>query len=150
MDSLVLTSKQKDLVFVKSSTKDSQMYGQIIERPWLSEENNIMPNYDTVCSTPLHPLGNNKGAKPQYGPRTIKSILKACITRKSKTSKEVIIDETNNSSTPAKENKNAISASKKHSAPAEKRKDVKTEDDTPLSLAMKELQELKLQVSKNK
>nr|GEZ12716.1 hypothetical protein [Tanacetum cinerariifolium] len=112
---------------------------------------NVKADYDfadessSVCSTPLPPLENVKGVEPQTKARTIKSILKSCPTRKVKTSKEVIIDEINNFSTPTKGNKNVVSASKKHSTTAGKRKDVKTEADIPMSLVMKELQQLKLQ-----
>ncbi|GJT86057.1 retrovirus-related pol polyprotein from transposon TNT 1-94 [Tanacetum coccineum] len=59
----------------------------------------------------------------------------------------VIIDEP--SSAPAKDNI-SISISKTNSAPASKLKDVKIEDDPPLAIIMKELNELKLQISKNK
>ncbi|GKA75722.1 hypothetical protein Tco_0782100, partial [Tanacetum coccineum] len=53
---------------------------------------------------------------------------------KSKTSKDVVINETNNSSAPAKGNKN-VSASKRNSAPACKLKHVKTEDDISIHLS---------------
>ncbi|GJS23392.1 hypothetical protein Tco_0452024 [Tanacetum coccineum] len=54
------------------------------------------------------------------------------------------------SSTPAKDNKKGTSASKTFSAPAGKLKNVKIEDDPPLVTVIKELNELKLQLSKNK
>nr|GEU79114.1 F-box protein CPR1-like [Tanacetum cinerariifolium] len=50
---------------------------------------------------------------------------------------------------PARGNKRS-SASKTNSAPAGKLKNVKMEDDPPLAIVMKELKELKLQISKNK
>ncbi|GJS03465.1 hypothetical protein Tco_0319973, partial [Tanacetum coccineum] len=54
------------------------------------------------------------------------------------------------SSTPAKDNKKGSSASKSSSAPAGKIKNVKVEDDPPLAIVMKELNELKLKLSKKK
>ncbi|GKA41647.1 retrovirus-related pol polyprotein from transposon TNT 1-94 [Tanacetum coccineum] len=53
------------------------------------------------------------------------------------------------SSAPARGNKSS-SASKTNSAPAGKSKNVKMEDDPPLAIVMKELNELKLKISKNK
>nr|GEV92769.1 hypothetical protein [Tanacetum cinerariifolium] len=80
------------------------------------------PNHDTVCSTPLPPLEKFAGAKPVSGPKTTKSILKSNSTFKAKTLK----------------------------APVGKLKNVKIEDDPPLATVMKELNKLKLQLSKNK
>ncbi|GJV11824.1 reverse transcriptase domain-containing protein [Tanacetum coccineum] len=80
-------------------------------------------------------------------PKTIKLILKSNSTFKSEILKSVIIDEP--SSALAKDNI-SISISKTNSAPASKLKDVKIEDDPPLAIIMKELNELKLQISKNK
>ncbi|GKB65296.1 retrovirus-related pol polyprotein from transposon TNT 1-94 [Tanacetum coccineum] len=54
------------------------------------------------------------------------------------------------SSTPAKDNKKGSSASKTFSAHACKLKNVKIEDDPPLAIVIKELNELKLQLSKKK
>ncbi|GKA84824.1 hypothetical protein Tco_0806478, partial [Tanacetum coccineum] len=99
--------------------------------------------FTSVCSISLPPLEKLPGVEPQNGPKTIKSILKSSSTIKVETSKGVIINETNTSSNPAKGNKN-VSTSKKHSAPAGKLKDVKTEDDIPMSVVMKELKYLKL------
>ncbi|GJW90671.1 retrovirus-related pol polyprotein from transposon TNT 1-94 [Tanacetum coccineum] len=163
----VLT-RQKDLVFVKSSTEDTNVSKPNVERPWLSEAKGFnLLNYDTgrilstkshvnviessvtmivtdssvtdydsakestsVCSTPLSPLEKLPGAEPQNelqpGPKTIKSILKACSTRKDETSKDVIINEIINYSAPAKGTKN-VSASKKNSASFGKLKNVITE-----------------------
>ncbi|GJY53875.1 hypothetical protein Tco_0445539 [Tanacetum coccineum] len=53
------------------------------------------------------------------------------------------------SSAPARGNKSS-SVFKTNSAPAGKLKNVKIEDDPPLAIVMKELNELKLQISKNK
>ncbi|GJR06432.1 transposon ty3-I gag-pol polyprotein [Tanacetum coccineum] len=54
------------------------------------------------------------------------------------------------SSAPAKDNKKVTSALKTYPAPAGKLKNVKIEDDPPLATMMKELNDLKLQLSKNK
>nr|GEW20055.1 hypothetical protein [Tanacetum cinerariifolium] len=56
----------------------------------------------TVCSTTLPPLEKLADAEPQTGPKTIKSIFKSCSTRKAKISKDVIINEPNNSSALSK------------------------------------------------
>ncbi|GKB21023.1 hypothetical protein Tco_0854946 [Tanacetum coccineum] len=102
----------------------------------------------SVCSTPLPPLEKLAGAEPVSGPKTIKSILKSCSTVKTNTLKGVIINEPTNSSAPVKGNKN-VSVSKNGSAFAGKLKNVKTKDDIPLSVVLKELNDLKLQISKN-
>ncbi|GKA36438.1 hypothetical protein Tco_0722929 [Tanacetum coccineum] len=100
----------------------------------------------SVCSTSLPPLEKLASDEPVSGPKTIKSILKSNSTFKAKTLKGVTINEP--TSALAKGNKN-VSASKKNSAPAGKLKNVKTEDDIPLSVVMKELKDLKLQININ-
>ncbi|GKD18726.1 retrovirus-related pol polyprotein from transposon TNT 1-94 [Tanacetum coccineum] len=152
------SSGQKDLVFVKSSDDDTKVSIPGVERPWLSEaEGFILPNHDTatecdsadessVCSTPLPPLKKLDGAEPVSGPKTIKSILRSKSTFKAETLKGVTINEP--SSAPAKGNKSS-SASKVNSAPAGKLKSVKIKDDHPFDIVMKELNNLKLQISKN-
>ncbi|GJU82137.1 hypothetical protein Tco_1284502 [Tanacetum coccineum] len=104
-------------------------------------------NDSLVCSTLLPPLEKLTSAKPVSGPKTIKSILKSKSTFKAETLKGIIINKP--SSAPVKGNK-SFSASKTNSAPAGKLKNVKIEDDPPLAIVMKELNELKLQFSKNK
>ncbi|GJS84717.1 hypothetical protein Tco_0751258 [Tanacetum coccineum] len=145
------SSGQKDLVFVKSLAHDTKVTIPGVERPWLSEaEGFILPNHDTdeslICSTPLPPLKKLEGVEPISGPKTIKSILKSKSTLKAEALKGVIINEP--SSAPAKGNKSS-SASKVHSAPAGKLKSVKIQDDPSLAIVIKELNSLKLQVSKN-
>ncbi|GJW06682.1 hypothetical protein Tco_1569105 [Tanacetum coccineum] len=54
----------------------------------------------SVCSTPLPPLNKLNGAKPDSGPKTIKSILKSKSTFKAETLKGAIINEP--SSAPVK------------------------------------------------
>ncbi|GJY31869.1 retrovirus-related pol polyprotein from transposon TNT 1-94 [Tanacetum coccineum] len=100
----------------------------------------------SICSTPLPPLKKLDGAEPISRPKTIKSILRSKSTFKDEALKGVIINDP--SLTPAKGNKSSL-ASKVHSAPAGKLKSVKIEDDPPLAIVMKELNNLKLQVSKN-
>ncbi|GKF02649.1 hypothetical protein Tco_0029572, partial [Tanacetum coccineum] len=78
----------------------------------------------SVCSTSLPPQEKPTGAKPVSGPKTIKSILKSKFTFKAETLKGIIINEPS-------------------SAPASKLKNVKIEDDPPLAIVMKELNELK-------
>ncbi|GJY18478.1 hypothetical protein Tco_0389969, partial [Tanacetum coccineum] len=86
------------------------------------------------------------GAEPVSGPKTIKSILKSKSTFKVETLKGITINEP--SSAPARGK--SSSASKTNSAPAGKLKNVKMEDDPPLAIVIKELNELKLQISKKK
>ncbi|GJX36918.1 hypothetical protein Tco_0248475 [Tanacetum coccineum] len=176
------SSGPKDLVFVKSSTDNSNMSITSGNRPRLSEaEDFILPYHDagkvipnesqtniidpsvaitnslasdydsadksSVCSTLLPSLEKLVGAEPVSGPKTIKSILKSKSTFKAEALKGVIINEP--SSAPAKGNI-STSISKTNSAPAGKLKNVKMEDDLPLAIVMKELNELKVQISKNK
>nr|GEV53321.1 retrovirus-related Pol polyprotein from transposon TNT 1-94 [Tanacetum cinerariifolium] len=89
----------------------------------------------SVCSIPFSPPKKLAGAEPIFGPKIIKSILKSNSTFKAETLKGVNINEP--TSTPAKGNKNVL-ASKKKSAPADKLKNMKTEDNIPLSVVMKE------------
>ncbi|GJV06544.1 hypothetical protein Tco_1344200 [Tanacetum coccineum] len=108
-------------------------------------------NYDSAdessgCSTPLPPLKKLDGAEPISGPKTIKLILRSKSTFKAETLKGVITNEP--SSAPAKGNKSSLT-SKVNSAPAGKLKSVKIKDDPPLAIVMKELNELKLKISKN-
>ncbi|GKG14274.1 hypothetical protein Tco_0353874, partial [Tanacetum coccineum] len=95
---------------------------------------------------PLIPLEKLVGVEPVSRPKTIKSILKSNSTFKAETLKGVTINEP--TSAPAKGNKN-VSASKRNSTPTGKLKNVKTEDDIPSSVVMKELNDLKLQINKN-
>ncbi|GJU08275.1 hypothetical protein Tco_1124705 [Tanacetum coccineum] len=150
------SSEQKDLVFVKSSVDDTKVSIPGIERPWLSEaEGFILPNNDTSRILPVEsqrnttdpPVAKLDGAERVSGPKTIKSILRSKSTFKSETLKGVIINEP--SSDPAKGNKSS-SASKGNSTSAGKLKSVKIEDDPPLAIVMKELNDLKLQISKNR
>nr|GEZ85815.1 hypothetical protein [Tanacetum cinerariifolium] len=110
------------------------------------------PDYDSadeslVCSTPFLPLEKLDVAKPGSGPKTAKSVLKLKSTFKAKTLKGIILNEP--SSAPTRGNKSS-SASKTNTAPAGKLKNVNVEDDPPLAMVIKELNELKLQISKKK
>ncbi|GJY46849.1 hypothetical protein Tco_0435912 [Tanacetum coccineum] len=98
-------------------------------------------NESSVCSTPHPTLEKLTGAKLVSGPKTIKSILKSKFTFKAKTLNGITINEP--SSAPARGNKSSL-VSKTNSTPARKLKNVKMEDDPPLSIVMKELNELKL------
>nr|GEV26073.1 retrovirus-related Pol polyprotein from transposon TNT 1-94 [Tanacetum cinerariifolium] len=100
----------------------------------------------SVCSISLPPLKKLDCAEPISGPKTIKSILRSKFTFKAEALKDVTINKL--TLAPAKGNKSS-SASKVHSAPAGKLKNVKIKDDPPLAIVMKELNNLKLQFSKN-
>ncbi|GJR09100.1 hypothetical protein Tco_0791752, partial [Tanacetum coccineum] len=121
--------------------------------PSVVVSNSLAIDYDLedeslVCSTPLPPLEKLVGAKPVSRPKTIKSILKSNSTFKAKTLKGIALKEP--SSALAKDNKKGTSTLKTFSAPTGKLKNVKIEDGPPLATVMKELNELKLQLSKNK
>ncbi|GJS77189.1 hypothetical protein Tco_0727070 [Tanacetum coccineum] len=141
------SSGPKDPVFVKSLVDNSEVSITGSNKPNLSEaEDSTLSNHDTG-KHPLPPLEKLTGAEPVSGPKTIKSIFKSKSTFKAKTLKGITINEP--SSAPARGNKSS-SVSKTNSAPAGKLKNVKMEDDPPLAIVMKELNELKLQICKNK
>nr|GEX05759.1 retrovirus-related Pol polyprotein from transposon TNT 1-94 [Tanacetum cinerariifolium] len=137
----------KDLVFVKSSTDNSYMS---ISSTIVSDS--LAPDYDSadessVCITPLLPLKKLDGAEPGSGPKTVKSILKSKSTFKADTLKGITLNKP--SPAPARGNKCSL-ASKTNSAPAGKLKNVNVKDNPSLAMVMKELNELKLQISKKK
>ncbi|GJX84905.1 hypothetical protein Tco_0335679 [Tanacetum coccineum] len=137
----------KDQVFVKSSADNSEVSITSSNKPKLFKaKDSTMSNHDTN-EHPLPPLKKLIGAEHVYGPKTIKSILKLKSTFKVETLKGITINKP--SSAPARGNKSSL-ISKTNSAPASKLKNVKMEDDPPLAIVMKELNELKLQISKNK
>ncbi|GJT51294.1 retrovirus-related pol polyprotein from transposon TNT 1-94 [Tanacetum coccineum] len=108
-------------------------------------------DYDSVdessfCSTPLPSLKKLDGVEPISRPKTIKSILRSKSTFKVETLKGVKINEP--SLAPAMGNKSSL-ASKVNSAHAGKLKSMKIEDGPPLAIVIKELNDLKLQISKN-
>ncbi|GJS17707.1 hypothetical protein Tco_0412179 [Tanacetum coccineum] len=113
----------------KVNQYNSEVFITGSNKPKLSEaEDSTLLNHDTgkwmnlqsIAPSPL--LKKLTGAEPVSGPKTIKLILKSKSTFKAKTLK----------------------------APAGKLKIVKIEDDPPLAIVMKELNEIKLQISKNK
>nr|GEW75626.1 hypothetical protein [Tanacetum cinerariifolium] len=171
----------KDLVFIKSSTDNSDMSSTSSNIPKSSEtEDSTLPNQDTdevpsnesqrnttdpsfvvseflatnydsvdeylVYSTPFLSLKKLDDVEPVSGPKTIKSILKLKSTFKAETLKGITINEP--SLAPAR-GKSSL-AFKTNLAPAGKLKNVKMKDDPPLAIVMKELNELKLQISKKK
>ncbi|GJV06251.1 hypothetical protein Tco_1343907 [Tanacetum coccineum] len=143
-------SMQKDLVFVKSLADDTKVSILVLKDP-VVVTNSSMTDYDStdessVYNTRLPPLKKLDGAEPISGPKTIKSILRSKPTFKAETLKGVIINEP--SSALAKDNKSS-SASKVNSAPVGKLKSVKIENDPPLVIVIKELNNLKLQFSKS-
>ncbi|GKE00357.1 hypothetical protein Tco_1388340 [Tanacetum coccineum] len=138
----------------RSPTTTASVAIPSVERPWLFEAEGF--------SLPNHEAGRILPAESQM--KTIKSTDESLVnvtgssisdydsadesnsTFKAETLKGVTINEP--TSAPAKGNKN-VSASKKNSAPVGKLKNVKTEDDIPLSVVIKELNDLKLQINKN-
>ncbi|GJX64214.1 hypothetical protein Tco_0298557 [Tanacetum coccineum] len=137
-------SGPKDPVFVKSLAYNSKVSITSSNKPKLSEtEDSTLSNYNAA---PLPLLEKLIGVEPISGPKTIKSILKSKSTFKAKTLKGITINE---ASLAARGNKSP-SVSKTNSAPVSKLKNVKIEDDPPQAIVMKELNELKLQISKNK
>nr|GEV15169.1 zinc finger, CCHC-type [Tanacetum cinerariifolium] len=101
----------------------------------------------SVCNAPLPLLKKLDGVEPISGKKTIKLILRSKSTFKAKTLNGVIINEP--FSAPAKGNKSS-SALKDNSAPAGKLKSVKIKDDPPLAIVIKGLNDIKLQISKNR
>ncbi|GJQ90668.1 retrovirus-related pol polyprotein from transposon TNT 1-94 [Tanacetum coccineum] len=140
-------SGPKDSVFIKSLANNSEVSITGSNKPKLSEaEDSTLSNHDTGKHH-LPPLEKLTGVESVSRPKTIKSILKSKSTFKAETLKGIIINEP--SSAPARDNKSS-SASKTNSAPTGKLKNVKIEDDPPLAIVIKELNDLKLQISKNK
>ncbi|GJY64459.1 hypothetical protein Tco_0465919, partial [Tanacetum coccineum] len=137
----------KDSVFIKSLANNSEVSITGSNKPKLSKaEDSTLSNHDTGKHH-LPSLEKLSGVESVSRPKTIKSILKSKSTFKAETLKGIIINEP--SSAPARGNKSS-SASKTNSAPTSKLKNVKMEDDPPLAIVIKELNELKLQISKNK
>ncbi|GJU36408.1 hypothetical protein Tco_1184762 [Tanacetum coccineum] len=137
------SSGPKDLVFVKSSADNSEVSITGSNKPKLSEaEDSTLSNHDTgkvpsnesQRNTTDHSVVVSDSSATDYDSTDESSV---CITINKP------------SSAPARGNKGS-SASKTNSALAGKLKNVKMEDDPPLAIVMKELNELKLQISKNK
>ncbi|GKD18413.1 hypothetical protein Tco_1207571 [Tanacetum coccineum] len=147
-------SGPKDMIFIKSPSDNVSITDSNKPRnttdPLVAVTESSATNYDSaiessVCSTHLPPLKKLDGVEPVSRPKTIKLILKSKSTFKAETLEGIIINEP--SSAPARGNKSS-SASKTNSDPAGKLKNVKIEDDPTLAIVMKELNELKLQISK--
>nr|GFB68861.1 hypothetical protein [Tanacetum cinerariifolium] len=153
--------KVHTLLEMEDDDDDGKTYPDYLILPAKSQRNTTDPlvafidssaiEYDSmdessVYSTPFPLLKNLDGAEPIYGPNTIKSILRSKSTFKVKTLKGIIINEP--SLTPAKGNKSSL-ASKVNSTLASKLKSVKIKDNPLLDIVMKELNDLKLQISKN-
>nr|GEZ78373.1 hypothetical protein [Tanacetum cinerariifolium] len=133
------SSGPKDPVFVNSLADNSEVSITSSNKPKLFEaEDFTLSNYDTG-KHPLPPLEKLTGAEPVFGPKTIKSILKSKFTFKAKTLKGITINEPFSAS--ARGNKSS-SVSKTNLALAGKLKNVKIENDPPLAIVMKELNEL--------
>nr|GEV77544.1 copia protein [Tanacetum cinerariifolium] len=159
----VLMELAKDNNAVSKEADDTKVSIPGVERPWLSEaEGFILPNHDTGRILPTEsqrnrtdpPVAVTDSSATDYDSvdesLTIKSILRSKLTFKDETLKGVIMNEPSSApSAPARGNKSS-SASKVNSAPACKLKSVKIKDDPPLAIVMKELNNLKLQISKNR
>ncbi|GJU55413.1 retrovirus-related pol polyprotein from transposon TNT 1-94 [Tanacetum coccineum] len=146
----ILPVGQKDPVFVKSSDDDikvsipgveTQLILQLAKRPWLSEaEGFILPNHDT--GRILLAESQRNTTDPSV------AVTDSSATEYDSTDESLVcVKIYEPSSTPAKGNKSS-SASKVNSAPAGKLKSVKIKDDPPLAIVIKELNDLKLQISK--
>ncbi|GJX65577.1 hypothetical protein Tco_0299920, partial [Tanacetum coccineum] len=99
----------------------------------------------SVCSTFFPPLEKPGDAETVSKPKAIKTTLKSISTFKDEALKGIIPNEP--SSAHAQENKKA-SALKSNSAPAKNSKNVESTDYLHLATVIKELNDLKLQVSK--
>nr|GEU31064.1 putative ribonuclease H-like domain-containing protein [Tanacetum cinerariifolium] len=138
----------KDLDFIKSSADNLEVSTTASNKPTLSEaEDSTLSKHDT-SKHPLPLVEKLASAKHVPGPKTIKLNLKSNPTFKAKTLKGITLKEP--SSAPAKDNKKGSLASKTSSAPTSKLKNMKVEDDPPLAIVIKELNELKLKLSKKK
>ncbi|GJZ86887.1 retrovirus-related pol polyprotein from transposon TNT 1-94 [Tanacetum coccineum] len=148
-----MSSKTEDSTLPNQDTDEvpSNESQRNTSNPLVVFSDSSVTDYDSadessVCSTPLLPIKKLDGAEHVSGPKTIKSILQSKSTFKAKTLKGITINEP--SSAPARGK--SSSSSKTNSALAGKLKNVRMEDDPPLAIVMKELNELKLQISKKK
>ncbi|GJS77129.1 retrovirus-related pol polyprotein from transposon TNT 1-94 [Tanacetum coccineum] len=147
------SSGQKDLVFVKSLADDIKVSIPGVARPWLSEaEGFILPNHDTGRILPAESQRNTidplvdvtDSSTTDYNSTDESS---ACITHLPPLKK---LDGAEPVSGPMTiKSILSSSASKVNLALAGKLKSVKIEDDPHLAIVIKELNDLKLQISKN-
>ncbi|GKA09425.1 hypothetical protein Tco_0688756 [Tanacetum coccineum] len=138
-----IPTKKNKILGIDQLTEDTSSSGP--KDPVFEAEDSTLFNHDTG-KHPLPPLEKLAGVKPVPGPKTIKSNLKSSPTFKAETLKGITLKEP--SSVLTKDNKQGSLVSKTSSAPAGKLKIVKVDDDPPLAIVMKELNELKLQLSK--
>nr|GEX21611.1 hypothetical protein [Tanacetum cinerariifolium] len=141
------SSRQKDLVFIKSSANDTKVTIPGVERPWLSEAKGfILPNHDTGRILPAESQRNKLTLQFLTLQQLImiqQMNLQSKFTFKAGALKSVITNEP--SSAPTKGNKSS-SALKFHSAPGGKLKSMKIEDDPPLAIVIKELNDLNYKI----
>ncbi|GKD61652.1 retrovirus-related pol polyprotein from transposon TNT 1-94, partial [Tanacetum coccineum] len=125
-----------------------------VERPWLSEaEGFILPNHDTGRILPAESQRNitdpsvavTDSSVTEYDSADESSV---CYTPLPLLKKLDGVKINEPSSAPGKGNKSS-SASKVNSAPVGKLKSAKNKDDPPLAIVIKELNDLRLQISKN-
>nr|GEW37823.1 retrovirus-related Pol polyprotein from transposon TNT 1-94 [Tanacetum cinerariifolium] len=134
------------LNYVKEqTTDDTKVAIPCVERPWLSKvEGFIIPNHDTGRILPAELQRNT--TDPSVNATDSLETIYGLVDKSSVCSTPLL--PLKKSDALAKGNKSS-SALKVHSAPAGKLKSVKIEDDPPLTIVMKELNNIKIQVSKN-
>ncbi|GJW19414.1 hypothetical protein Tco_0026850 [Tanacetum coccineum] len=147
MKVLMALDDEENVVVGKESARNG------VERHWLYEaEGFIFPNHDTgrilpaesqvKITDPLVAITDSSAIEYDSADESL-----VCSTRLPLPEKLVGVTINEPSSAPTKGNKSS-SALKVYSAPAGKLKSVKIEDDPPLAIVMKELNNLKLQFSK--
>ncbi|GJR52929.1 retrovirus-related pol polyprotein from transposon TNT 1-94 [Tanacetum coccineum] len=144
VEGFILLNHDTGRILLAESQRNTADLSVVITDSSATEYNSA--DESSVCSTPLHPLKKLDGVVPTSGSKTIKSILRSKSTFRAEALKGVKINKP--SLAPTKGNKSS-SASKVNSAHAGKLKSVKIKDDPPLAIVIKELNNLKLQFSKN-
>ncbi|GJS34167.1 retrovirus-related pol polyprotein from transposon TNT 1-94 [Tanacetum coccineum] len=155
------SSGLKDLVFVKSLADNSNMSITSGNKPRLSEAEDLtLPKHDTGKVLPVESQRNTTdpsvvvtdSSATAYDSSDESLVCSTPLPPLEKLADEALKDVTlkEHSSAPSKDNRKGTSASKTYSTPASKLKNVKIEDDHPLAIVIKELNELKLKLSKNK
>ncbi|GKB93223.1 hypothetical protein Tco_0979360 [Tanacetum coccineum] len=147
------SSGPKDLIFVKSSVDNVSITDSNKHRISKAEDSTLsnhntgkVPSVESQRNTTDTSIVVTESSATNYDSTDESSVGSTPLPPLKKLD-GIIINES--SSAPARGNKSFL-ASKTNSAPAGKLKNVKMEDDPPLAIVMKELNELKLQISKNK
>ncbi|GKD16279.1 hypothetical protein Tco_1205437 [Tanacetum coccineum] len=144
------SSGPKDPVFVKSSADNSYVSITGSNKPKLSEaEDSTLPNHDTgkvpsnesQRNTTDHLVVVFDSSATDYDSANESSVCSTPLP---------LLEKLTSAKPPLLRIKKGSPASKAFTAPAGKLKNVKIEDDPPLAIVMKELNKLKLQLSKKK